>query len=81
MNQAIPQPLDLKSIWTGAGLWAWGHAVVVVALIAVLVAVIVLQGAVRSPNRKALRALHVALAPMLALFVVVVVQRFSELSY
>lgn len=80
MNQAA-LALATKSMWAGAGAWAWGHAILILLLISVLTAVVVLQGAVRSPSRTALRVLHVVLAPMLALFVVVVVQRFLELSY
>lgn len=81
MNQTSPLALDITSMWTGSGLWAWGHVIFLALLIAVLVATVVLQGAVRSPSDKALRACHVALAPMLTLFLVVVLQRFSELSY
>ncbi|MFG2045178.1 hypothetical protein [Dactylosporangium sp. NPDC048998] len=70
----------LRSMWTGEGPWAWGHALLLTALLGTLVAKVVLQGAVRSPNRKALRVLNMVIAPLLVAFLVVVFQRFRGLS-
>ena len=81
MNKVAQLSVATKSVWSGGGAWAWGHAVLVVTLIAVLVATVVLQGAARSSNRKARRTLNVALAPLLVIFLVVVVQRFRTLSF
>jgi len=72
----------LKAVWTGAGPWSWVHAILFTVLIAVLVAIVVLQGAhAHSPNRRTLRALSVVSAPLLVVFLVVVLQRFRELSF
>jgi uncharacterized membrane protein len=81
MSPAGPLSLVLKSVWTGAAPWAWGHAVLLAVLLTALVAKVVLQGAVRSPNRKALRALNVVIVPLLMVFLVVVLQRFRDLGY
>ncbi|MER7274516.1 hypothetical protein ABT369_08675 [Dactylosporangium sp. NPDC000244] len=70
----------VRSLWTGEGPWAWGHAVLLTLLLGTLVARVVLQGAVRSPNQKALRVLNMAIAPLLVVFLVVVLQRFRGLS-
>ncbi|WP_433616451.1 hypothetical protein ACQP2P_14760 [Dactylosporangium sp. CA-139114] len=73
-------PLLLRSLWTGEGPWVWGHAALLTLLLGTLVARVVLQSAVRSPNSRALRALNMAIAPLLVVFLVVVLQRFRGLS-
>nr|BFE58270.1 hypothetical protein GCM10020063_027960 [Dactylosporangium thailandense] len=73
-------PLFVRSLWIGAGPWAWVHAVLLTLLFGTLVARVVLQGALRSPNQKALRVLNMAIAPLLVVFLVVVLQRFRGLS-
>ncbi|MGI5240380.1 hypothetical protein [Dactylosporangium sp. CA-139066] len=73
-------PQLLRSVWIGEGSWAWGHAILLTVLLGTLVAKVVLHGAVRSPSRKALRVLNLVIAPLLAVFLIVVLQRFRELS-
>ncbi|GAA2344954.1 hypothetical protein [Dactylosporangium salmoneum] len=73
-------PLLLRSVWTGEGPWVWVQALLLTVLLGTLVAKVVLQGAVRSPNRKALRVLNMVIAPLLVVFLVVVLQRFRGLS-
>lgn len=81
MSPAAPLSLVLKSVWTGAAPWAWGQAALLTVLLGALIAKVVLQGAARSPNRKAHRALNVAIAPLLVVFLIVVLLRFHDLSY
>jgi uncharacterized membrane protein YkvI len=70
----------LRSVWTGGGGWALSQAVLLTVLLAALVVKVLMQGALRSPNRKLLRALNVVIAPLLIVFLVVVVQRFRVLG-
>jgi uncharacterized membrane protein len=81
VSSGLPLSLILKPLWTGATLWVWGQGLLITVLLAALVAKVVLQAAVRSPNRKVLRALNVVIAPLLILFLVVVLQRFRDLGY
>lgn len=81
MSSGVPLSLIPKPLWTGATLWVWGQGLLITVLLAALVAKVVLQAAVRSPNRKVLRALNVVIAPLLILFLVVVLHRFRDLGY
>jgi L-lactate permease len=81
MRPGVPLSLILKPVWTGATLWVWGQALLITVLLAALVAKVVLQAAVRSPNRKLLRALNVVIAPLLVVFLAVVLHRFRDLGY
>lgn len=54
--------------------------IVFAVLFGALLAKIILQSVVRLPRRGALRLLDVAIAPMLIVFVIIVVERFRELS-
>jgi threonine/homoserine/homoserine lactone efflux protein len=57
------------------------QATVVTVLLLALIAKVVLQGAIRRPLRGALRVLNVVIAPLLVVFVIIVLQRFHDLSY
>jgi hypothetical protein len=82
MSPAEPLSLVLKSTWTGAAApWVWGHAALLTVLVALLVTKVMLEGAVPAPNRKTLRALNVVIAPLLVVFLAVVLLRFRDLGY
>jgi hypothetical protein len=54
--------------------------VVLVVVVAALVARVLLQGATPFPRRDALRLLDIALVPLIVVFVLVVLERFRDLS-
>jgi hypothetical protein len=59
---------------------ASGQAAILTLLLLALIAKVVLQIAVRPLRRSALRVLDVIIAPLLIAFVVIVIQRFRDLS-
>jgi hypothetical protein len=54
--------------------------IVLAVLLAALSAKVLLQSATPSPRRDALRLLDVVIAPLLVVFVIVVLERFHELT-
>jgi hypothetical protein len=81
MSIATSVPLVIRAVWTGGATLALGQVVLLTVLLTALVVKVVLQGAVRSPSGKLLRALNVLIAPLLIVFFVVVLQRFRVLGY
>jgi hypothetical protein len=55
--------------------------IVLAVLLVALVAKVLLQSATRPPGRHALRLLDVVIAPLLVVFVIIVLERFHDLAY
>lgn len=81
MTPAALSPVVKSLSAVGAIQSSPNQTVVVTLLLLALIAKVVLQGAIRRPVRGALRVLNVVIAPLLVVFVIIVLQRFHDLSY